>query len=612
MNKIKIMPVDLANKIAAGEVIENQASVVKELVENSIDAKATKIEVMLLDSGFQLIQVVDNGQGMSKDDILLCFKPHATSKLTMQYDLFNIETLGFRGEALASIASIAKVRIAANDGESNGYNLDVVEDNLSEGYATNGTKIAVYNLFYNVPARLKYLQSQKSELANIIDIMSRFALTYPDIAFSLTNDNKMLLNTIGNGNLLQVINSIYSLDITQNMEELTFENDDFKISGYIGNNKATRSNKRGVNVFINKRLVFNKELENAIIRGYDEYLMEKRYPVVVLNIECDYQLIDVNVHPAKLEVRISKLNELLALLEESIKDKFNIFKKEFITKPKFIQPSMEFTYVKRAENDSTINYPGKGSAKQISENTGLFEIEEPPLFKPKKVELDEDVIADEPSKVEELEVELEIIDEHSIVVESQTTINFAVIGQYDATYILAQSEKGLHLIDQHAAMERINYERILKKASEATFDYQDLTIPLVIPLTLSEKVKVLVLRKVLKEIGINVEEQANNDLIVRQVPLWVDLANANNYVQQTIDYVLELNDVRITDIKKESLIMASCKMSLKANHYLTSEEQQSLIDNLLQTNNYDHCPHGRPIIITFSPKDIEKMFKRIV
>ncbi|MDF9867032.1 DNA mismatch repair protein MutL [Bacilli bacterium PM5-3] len=611
MNKIQIMPIDLSNKIAAGEVIENQASVVKELVENSIDANASKIEIMLLDSGFQLIQIVDNGEGMSKDDLLLCFKPHATSKLKLQYDLFNIETLGFRGEALASIASIAKVKIASNDGNTSGYILDVNEDKLSEGYQNNGTKISVYNLFYNVPARLKYLQSQKSELANIIDIVSRFALTYPNSAFLLTNDNKTLVNTSGNGNLLQVINGVYSLDITQNMEELSFENDDFKVVGYIGNNKATRSNKRGINVFINNRLVFNKELENAIIRGYGEYLMEKRYPVVVLNIKCDYQLIDVNVHPAKLEVRISKLNELLNLLEESIRDKFNLIKKEFITKPKFIQPSMEFTYVKRDNKNDEINYPNSNKPSKINETISSFEIEEPNIFKTrnKKEETDIEIDFEKSSDF----VEEKVISTPKIVdIEPEILIQFNVIGQFDATYILAQSEKGLHLIDQHAAMERINYEKILNKVNAETFDYQDLTVPLIIPLTLSEKVKVLVLSKVLKEIGIKVEEQANNDLIVRQIPLWVDLENANAYIQQTIDYVLELNNVKITDIKKENLIMASCKMSLKANQVLTLDEQQTLVDNLLKTNNYDHCPHGRPIIVTFSKTEVEKMFKRII
>jgi len=612
MNKIKIMPVDLANKIAAGEVIENQASVVKELVENSIDAKATKIEVMLLDSGFQLIQIVDNGLGMSKDDILLCYKPHATSKLSVQYDLFNIGTLGFRGEALASIASIAKVKIASNDGNSNGYILDVNEDVLNEGYSQRGSKISVYNLFYNVPARLKYLQSQKSELANIVDIMSRFALTYPNISFSLTNDNKSLLNTSGNGNLLQVVNNIYSLDVTQNMEELNVENGDFKITGFISNNKATRSNKKAINVFINNRLVFNKELENAIIRGYGEYLMEKRYPVVILNIECDFQLIDVNVHPAKLEVRISKLNELLELLENSIKEKFDIIKKEFITKPKFIQPNMEFTYVQRDNTKDTVNYPTSSSkARQINETIKEFEIEEPALFQTKDVETkdkEETVVAEE-VVIEEITKKKEPV---VLDIKAESLIQFDVIGQYDATYILAQSEKGLHLIDQHAAMERINYEKIMKEANEEAWDYQDLTVPLVIPLTLAEKIKVLTVRKILSEVGINIEEQANNDLIVRQVPLWIDLENANSYVQQAVDYVLELNDVKITSIKKENFIMASCKMSLKARHNLLYEEQQALVDKLVLSDNYDHCPHGRPIIITFSSNDIEKMFKRIV
>ena len=620
MDKIKIMPVDLANKIAAGEVIENQASVVKELVENSIDAHAKKIEITLLDSGFQLIQVADNGNGMSKADLLLCFKPHATSKIQAQYDLFNINTLGFRGEALASIASVAKVRISTNDGSTEGYNLDINEDNLTKGYSKRGAKISVYNLFYNVPARLKYLQNQKSELANIIDIISRFALTYPDIAFTLTNDGKTLINTIGNNSLLQVINNVYSLETAQNMEELNTENADFKLSGFIGNRHATRSNKRAINVFVNKRLVFNKELENAVIRGYDDYLMEKRYPIVVLNIECDFQLIDVNVHPAKLEIRISKLNELLQLIEDSIKEKFNLIKKEFINKPSFIQPSMEFTYVKREDDNTTINYPNSGNkSKQINETVDNdFEIEAPHIFQTESIkeenvekEIVEEQVIDNKKDDEEISNVVEI-NNAELKKEYQATIQFNVIGQFDATYIIAQSERGLHLIDQHAAMERINYERLLENVRKGDYDFQELTTPLIIPLTLSEKVKVLVLKKVLNEIGINIEEQANNDLIVRQIPTWIDLENANGYIQETIDYVLELQNVKITDITKEKLIMASCKMSLKANKVLTLNEQQALLDQLVKTDNYDHCPHGRPIIVTFSKTDVEKMFKRIV
>ncbi|MDL2212151.1 DNA mismatch repair endonuclease MutL [Erysipelotrichaceae bacterium OttesenSCG-928-M19] len=620
MNKIKIMSTDLANKIAAGEVIENQASIVKELVENSIDAKAKKIEILLLDSGFQLIQVIDNGKGMSKDDLLLCYKPHATSKLESSYDLFNIDTLGFRGEALASIASIAKVKISSNDGESDGYNLDINEDSLTEGYQKQGTKVAVYNLFYNVPARLKYLHSQKSELANIIDIIGSFALIHPDIAFSLVNDNKILLSTPGNNELLQVINNIYSLDITRNMEVFNYENNDFKLSGYLGNNKATRSNKRGIHIFINQRLVYNKELENAIIRGYGDYLMEKRYPIIVLNITCDYQLIDVNVHPAKLEVRIANIEDLVKLIEDSIKDVFKISKQTFITKPAFIQPSMEFSYVSQSEKPTPINYPNQKNSASITNNS--FEIETPKLFKQEEEKISDNIKENshDTNYVEEIK-DVDFVEETtseyvskttSEVIEIENKISLNVIGQFDATYILAQSERGLHLVDQHAAMERINYEKLLKNVSEAKLEYQELITPIIIPLTLSEKVKVLVLNRVLSEVGINVEEQANNDLIVRRLPSWVDNNKASEYVEATIDYVLALKDVKITDIKKENLIMASCKMSLKANHPLSVLEQQALLDKLIATNNYDHCPHGRPIIVTLSRLEIDKMFKRVI
>lgn len=602
MNKIKIMSPDLANKIAAGEVVENQASVVKELVENSIDANATKIEVSLVDSGFQLIQIVDNGQGMSKEDLMMCFKPHATSKIQAQYDLFNIQSLGFRGEALASIASVAKTKISTNDGTSAGYNYDIYEDSLTEGYQRQGTNISVYNLFYNVPARLKYLQAQKSEYANIVNIITRFALMYPEISFNLTNDGKQAINTSGNGNLLQVISGVYSLETAQNMQEFNCENNDFVVKGYISNKHATRSNKRGINIFVNKRLVYNKELEQAIIRGYGEYLMERRYPIVVLDIVCDFQLIDVNVHPAKLEIRISKENDLTTLLESSLRNEFMIKQREFITKPKINQPTMDFTYIKKDYQDSTVNYPGSHPLNNE-------------VNKPIKEDSNQQAMNDQKSPALSKDTRQEItyssINQERIV-ERETKLHMDVIGQFNGTYILTQSIRGFHIVDQHAAMERINYELKLDKIRNDNYEYQNLVVPIIIPLTLTEKIKVLELKKVLSEVGLNVEEQANNDLIIRQLPLWVDETNANEYVQQTIDYVLELKNVRVLNIKKEDLIMASCKMSLKANHFLSLDEQIELIERLLKTENYDHCPHGRPIIVTYSVTEIEKMFKRIV
>jgi DNA mismatch repair protein MutL len=363
---------DLASKIAAGEVVTNQASVVKELVENAIDAKASKIDIILVNNGLQLIEVIDNGIGMDKEDLLLATKEHASSKLTSEYDLFKIDALGFRGEALASIKSIAKVTLSSNhenaNHENEGYIYDVFNDKLTKGYKNKGSKISVYNIFYNTPARFKYLESFKKELAKIVDIINRYALTYTNIAFSLINDSQVLIQTNGNNNILQVVNSIYSLDVVKGLEKFEASNSDFKINGYISNRETTRSNKNHINIFVNKRLVLNKELINAIIEGYQDYLMERRYPIVFLNIYCDYQLIDVNVHPAKLEVRISKIEELLKLIEDSIKNFFKIKRDEFIQMEKIVQPSLDFTYNVEIEEESNNNeYSNKEELSYISE-----------------------------------------------------------------------------------------------------------------------------------------------------------------------------------------------------------------------------------------------------
>lgn len=584
MNKIKVMSQELANQIAAGEVIENIASVVKELIENSIDAKATKIEITLIDSGLQLIQVRDNGIGISKDDLPLAIKQHATSKLTSKYDLFNIASLGFRGEALSSIVSVAKVKITSNNQEAS-YQYDAFNEELCEVVINPGTRIEVYNLFYNVPARLKYLNNQKSELANIIDLVSKYALIYSDIAFSLINDQKRLVTTLGNSNLNDVISSIYSLDIAQNMLGFDNESTDFKISGYVSDHQITRSNKKGLNIFINQRLVKDKELENAVLRGYNEYLMEKRYPIVVLNIECDYQLIDVNVHPAKKEVRISKKQELETLITTTINKLFNIKQKCFTKIVPPINLQIEPLQTK-VEHPTKVQVEAKQTKEEIISYEPVEEIIS---------------INEAPAK------EVSIITDEVV----KPTLLMQAIGQFNATYILAQSQLGLHLVDQHAAMERINYQKRIAALQSNDIKQKDLLVPYVVDLTLAEKTKIISLAKTFKEVGLFFEEVANNDLILRSIPDYLS-DNYVNELQQCIEYVLNNKKSNLHDFKKEEMILASCKTSLKANHPLSLLEQQALLEQLLTYDNYDHCPHGRPIIITFSVNEVERMFKRQV
>jgi DNA mismatch repair protein MutL len=603
MNRIKIMSLDLASKIAAGEVVQNPASVVKELVENAIDAQASNINIKLIDSGLHLIEILDNGVGMSKDDLILSVKEHATSKIETEYDLFSIASLGFRGEALASIKSVSKLIIASNNGDQ-GYTYDLVNGKVVEGYAIKGTKVSVYNLFYNVPARYKYLQTATKELSKIVEIVNRFALNYPNIAFSLSNDDKIILSTNGNGDLLQVVNQVYSLDMVKNLEYVNNENVDFSIDAYLSNEKYTKANKNYINIFINKRLVYNKELTKAIINAYGDYLMERRYPIVIMNIQCDYQLVDVNVHPAKLEVRISKTAELINLIEECIVDHFQIKRNEFIDKKEYQQTKLDFTY--KIDNSLLI------ADENVVENTHDILINDIPIKSETDIDnsdLDSDFLKEDNDNDEVVQIQTNYIETRQET-KKVTDIFFKVIGQYDDSYIIASSLKGLHLIDQHAAAERINYEKM--KSKSLSYINQELITPIIIKLSYNERVKVGDAIDVLNNLGLFFEDSINNDLIFRSIPSWLDIEKAYETIEQILEYIYENKQVNVKQIQKDELILAACKMSLKANKRLSILQQQTLVNELALTDNYDHCPHGRPIIITFNNYQLEKMFKRVI
>lgn len=632
MNKIKIMPDDLANKIAAGEVVENVMSVVKELVENAIDAKATKIDITLIEEGSQLIQVIDNGEGMSKEDILNSVKRHATSKLLVEYDLFNINTLGFRGEALASIQSISKLKISSNNG-IDGYEVDFSQEQplVNQGYSNKGTKVSVHNLFYNVPARLKYLKSQSSELAKVVDFISKVSLANPHISFNLINNNKPLLKTNGDNDILKVAFNVYGLEVVKNLEEVSVNSNDFKIEGYLSNDKVSRNNKRAINIFVNDRLIYNNNIIKAICDAYSNYLVEKRYPFVILKITCDPKIIDVNVHPAKLEIRIAQEEQLINLIKEMIRNNFKIAEKKFVRKKEeFVQPRFNFD-----NTNNAFNYPNTSKVIKnveeemdtlVKEETRDYLIEDDnksiSLNKIEDIEIDKNK---ELTKInEDIIVEKEVVKKNNInledlsiteIVEEEVVdeyIEFDVIGQFDSTYILAQSINGFHIIDQHAAMERINYEKILNNFNNDKNDKIELLTPIIVNLTFAEKIKLQENQFALDELNLEIEFQSNNDILVRSIPSWIDNNNVQTIIENIIEYLVGNKKIKKDTFKKEELISISCKNSLKANHYLTLNEMKHLVNELVRTSNYMHCPHGRPIIITFSKYDIEKMFKRII
>ena len=452
MSVIKVLDEILANKIAAGEVVERCSSVVKELVENSIDAGSTEIKVELQESGVKEIKVIDNGKGMDEEDAVTCFSRHATSKIYHEEDLYRIGTLGFRGEALASIASVSKVTLTTSTGNIG----TVVEINggkiisISKGDSRKGTIISVRDLFYNTPARLKHLKSLYAELANITDYMNKLALSHPNIRFSLSNDSKLLFKTDGNGNLLKTIRDIYGLDTAKKMLEINANNDDYEISGFISLPEVNKSSRNSIVTLVNGRIVRNSELNRWINEGYHSLKPDNRYPVVVLNITVDTSIVDVNIHPTKMDIKFGKQEELNELVYQTIKNKL---------KEKTLIPHIE---TKKVEVKVEVPKP-----KYETFTLDFDSIAEPENEYAKEeviIPINEDV-------VEEVEIHEDVKERLPLLYP---------VGLVHGTYIIAQNETGMYLIDQHAAKERINYEMVKKKL----FDDRKEIIPLLIPVTI--------------------------------------------------------------------------------------------------------------------------------
>ena len=443
MASIKIMSDNLANKIAAGEVVEKCSSVVKELVENSIDAGSNNIIIELNDGGLGGIKVIDDGRGMNHDDALLCFMRHATSKLINEDDLFFINTLGFRGEAIPSIASVSLFDLQTCSSDVGSHIVyrggELVTDEV--GSSRKGTVISVKNLFFNTPARLKYLKSATSELRYIVELIEKLAFAYPKISFTLINDEKTVVKTTGSGNLLKTINEVYGATVCKNMIELKVSNDDFDVSGYICKPEVLKSNKNHMTTFVNNRLVKNYDIFKAINDGYFSFKPESKYPVVVLNIETDPTLIDVNIHPTKQDVKIGKINELQDLIRTKIdkllKDNLliNSAVKNLIEEdPAF---SVSLNYEMPVNNDFVIN-------------------EDPESFN-QEVKVEDQLTFD---------LGVDVAENETVINEELKSLKLYPVGLCLGTYIVAQNDEGIYLLDQHAVQERINYERYFKALKE--------------------------------------------------------------------------------------------------------------------------------------------------
>ncbi len=588
MSKIKVMNEDLANKIAAGEVVERVMNVVKELVENSIDAEASIIKVELFESGVKEIKVTDDGIGMDKEDSIMAFSRHATSKLKTLDDLFNINSLGFRGEALPSIASVSNVLLKTSDGKVG--TMVTLEGGIVKEVKScdlvKGTSITISNLFYNTPVRLKYLKSLYTELANVSDYLSKMALSYPSIKFILINDSKELINTSGNGDLLKTINNIYGLVVASKMMEIKGENDDYKISGYISYPELSKSNRSGITLLVNNRYVKSNEIVRCILDSYHTYIFKDRCPYVVLKIEVDPFLVDVNVHPTKMEVKFSKMDSLTNLINKVISDRLS--NKTLI--PKAIEENVEDNYY---EDKLEVNY----------------EVNDRIVDKDKKVEeikFDFDITKKEfeNKEIDNIEIDNNIEELNPRLKEMRP------IGIVHGTYIICENPDGMFIIDQHAAAERINYEKYYHALSTHSKNTIDVLIPYKIELPNNEY---LILEKhfdILKELGFNFEEFGSNTIIIRSHPTWLPKYAPLEAIKKIIEVIVNNEDFDEDKFNEKVSITLACKMSIKAGDVITMPDIEYLLSELRKTKNPFTCPHGRPTIITYTKYDLEKLFKR--
>lgn len=588
MGVIKVMDEVLANKIAAGEVVEKVSSVIKELVENSIDAESLNIKIELINAGIKEMRVTDDGKGMDEEDAILAFTPHATSKIKNENDLYFINTLGFRGEALPSIASVSEV-------ELNTFCKNVATKVLIKGgrleekgisTITKGTSVLVKNLFYNTPARLKFLKSFYTELNSVVSLIERMALSHPNISFTLKSESKEILRTSGSNDLLKAIHEIYGFNVSKNMVYIKGENLDYQIEGYVSNININKSTKTNMTVFINGRIVTNSYVMKIIKDAYHTFLAENRYPVVVINIEVDPTLIDVNIHPTKQDIKISKIESLEELLFSLIRDTLN--KTDNTFKAYVETPRLKIEESKEETNniqEEKVKNKDEEEYKYTEEQTLNFYVSEETL---------------------EYEANTDIDESYS------TDVIIQPVGLAMGTYLFANDDDNIYMIDIHAANERINYEKYLKELKEQKTNKTSLLFPINIELSKNEYMTVLENRNFIESLGIDFEEFGVQTIRVVSHPTWLKEGYEIESINKIFDLLISMGK-KFDRVKfnEQLAINLSCKMSVKANTNIGLLEQEILIKRLMKCEFPYTCPHGRPTIIKYTKYELEKLFKRV-
>jgi len=591
MGKIIQLNEALSNLIAAGEVVENMASVVKELVENSVDAESTIIKIDLLESGLNEIKVTDDGTGMSKEDMKMSVKRHATSKIKTNHDLFHISSLGFRGEAIPSIASVSHLEIISSEGEV-GYRIFLLKGELKEENEfapRKGTSVAVRYLFYNTPARLKHLKATNTELAFIVNYVNKIALSHPEIAFTLTNNNKTIFRSTGSGDVLKVLSNIYSIEIIKNMVSFTGKNQYFEVSGYLTKPIFNRSSRNHVTVIANNRMIKNNKIVYAVNEAYKTYLPVGKYPILFLKINLDPLLIDVNVHPQKLEVKFTEERMLLSLIRTTILEKLKTLS---------LIPEMKEKIVDNVKYE-TLNLSSSDNGKSSIVKEDFVNYLDGLVEKKKSNKIIDNI---EPVKSEQK-------DDQEI---TRKIPRLEYIGQYLGTYLIAQNEEGLFIIDQHAAAERVRYENYYQRMASANIETYELLIPITLDLSNQEVIALKDKMDLCTPLGIELEINQVNTIDITKVPTWFVEGYERIYTEEIVKFILEEQDIGIMNVKDSLAKSLSCKHSIKANKYLHKNEIEKLLHDLENCKNPYTCPHGRPTIIKFTQTEIEKLFLRIM
>lgn len=661
MKRINILSEDTANKIAAGEVVERPSSVVKELVENSIDANAKNILIEVEEGGISLMRVIDDGDGIYKDDMTKAFLPHVTSKIKESEDIYNISTLGFRGEALPSIASVSKVNLKSKQEESGfGYEISIEGGGISdvtECGINKGTIIEVRDLFYNVPARKKFLKTISKEGSLINDIVTRIALANPDVSIKLYNNGKKIIHTFGNGDIKDVIRTIYGRNISEDIIYFEDTSDLVTIHGYVGREDIARGSRNNQSTFVNKRYIKNKSLAVAVEQAFKSFSTVNKFPFFILYIEIYPEYVDVNIHPTKAEIKFNDermifgkiFNAVHTALKNDVFDDFAIKEEEETFKETSKIPSFEEIAFKIKEEEEKVKI-ASNIAKEVMDGGKILnvnlssekpkeEINIPVDLKTnsesyasaqfpvettfhEKYDLKNDIISEEYTTID-LKKEENIYSEEpkNINNVSNSTNNevksakfppITIIGQYNKTYILGEYDSTLYMIDQHAAHEKILFEKYLKEIENGDIVIQPLMVPTIIDLTIDDYSYYEENIKVFKEAGFVLEEFGGTSLALKEVPYFLGRLNAKKLFLEILDNLKNLGNGKTSEVKHNAIATKACKAAVKGNDKLEFNEMIKLVEELRYIDDPFHCPHGRPVIVKFTSTDIDKKFRRIV